>query len=130
MKFIFAILAFASLCVSVWMSGSYYYFIDWPSLIFVIFPLAGLLMAKHGKLAFTFYKESEDVKQKVAHDGGIYSILIGFLGTLVGIIVMFANISDQAALGPAMAVSFVSTIYGLLAYLFVFFPFMGNKGEA
>ena len=38
----------------------------------------------------------------------------GMIGTLIGLINMLKNLSDMAALGPAMAVALVTTFYGSL----------------
>lgn len=38
----------------------------------------------------------------------------GMIGTLVGLVQMLANMSDPAAIGPAMAVALLTTLYGAL----------------
>jgi chemotaxis protein MotA len=43
----------------------------------------------------------------------------GMIGTLVGLVQMLANMSDPSAIGPAMAVALLTTLYGaLIANLF------------
>ena len=39
---------------------------------------------------------------------------MGRIGTLVGLVAMLANLSDPAAVGPAMAVALLTTMYGAL----------------
>ena len=39
---------------------------------------------------------------------------MGMIGTLVGLVAMLANLSDPAAVGPAMAVALITTMYGAL----------------
>ena len=39
---------------------------------------------------------------------------MGMIGTLVGLVAMHANLSDPAAVGPAMAVALLTTMYGAL----------------
>jgi chemotaxis protein MotA len=39
---------------------------------------------------------------------------MGMIGTVVGLIMMFARMSDTAAMGPAMAVAMLTTLYGLV----------------
>jgi chemotaxis protein MotA len=39
---------------------------------------------------------------------------MGMIGTLVGLVAMLANLSDPAAVGPAMAVALLTTMYGAL----------------
>lgn len=36
----------------------------------------------------------------------------GMIGTLIGLINMLQNMSDAAAIGPAMAVALITTLYG------------------
>lgn len=43
---------------------------------------------------------------------------IGMIGTVIGLIAMFARMNDPAAMGPAMALAMLTTLYGLvLAFL-------------
>lgn len=39
----------------------------------------------------------------------------GMIGTLVGLVNMLANLSDPSAIGPAMAVAILTTLYGAVA---------------
>ena len=39
---------------------------------------------------------------------------MGMIGTLVGLVAMLANLSDPAAVGPAMAVALLTTMYGAI----------------
>ncbi len=39
---------------------------------------------------------------------------MGMIGTLVGLVQMLANMSDPAAIGPAMAVALLTTLYGAM----------------
>ena len=50
----------------------------------------------------------------------------GMIGTLIGLINMLKNLSDMAALGPAMAVALVTTFYGSLIANWVCAP-VANK---
>lgn len=47
----------------------------------------------------------------------------GMIGTLVGLVNMLSNLSDPAAIGPAMAVAILTTLYGALAANVVSAPF-------
>jgi chemotaxis protein MotA len=44
----------------------------------------------------------------IAEDGPAF----GMIGTLIGLVIMLGNLSDQAAIGPAMAVALLTTFYG------------------
>lgn len=39
---------------------------------------------------------------------------MGMIGTLIGLVAMMANLSDPAAIGPAMAVALLTTLYGAI----------------
>ena len=47
----------------------------------------------------------------------------GMIGTLVGLVNMLANLSDPSAIGPAMAVAILTTLYGALAANVLTAPF-------
>jgi chemotaxis protein MotA len=43
---------------------------------------------------------------------GLYGPAWGMIGTLLGLITALGNLSDVAALGPVMAMTFITTLYG------------------
>ncbi|HSQ41139.1 MAG TPA: motility protein A [Fibrobacteraceae bacterium] len=56
---------------------------------------------------------------QVMEDFGSLAPAFGMIGTLVGLVLMLANMSDPSTIGPAMAVALITTFYGsLLANLF------------
>lgn len=54
------------------------------------------------------HKIGVDVFGGMADDGPAF----GMIGTLIGLVIMLGNLSDQAAIGPAMAVALLTTFYG------------------
>lgn len=56
----------------------------------------------------TRHKVGAEVMQSMADDGPA----MGMIGTLIGLVIMLGNLSDQAAIGPAMAVALLTTFYG------------------
>ena len=46
----------------------------------------------------------------------------GMIGTLIGLILMLANLSDPDALGPGMAVALITTFYGSIMANMIFIP--------
>ena len=54
------------------------------------------------------HKVGIDLFQGLAEDGPAF----GMIGTLIGLVIMLGNLSDQAAIGPAMAVALLTTFYG------------------
>ncbi|MGR5069972.1 MULTISPECIES: flagellar motor protein PomA [Vibrio] len=47
---------------------------------------------------------------------------MGMIGTLVGLVAMLSNMDDPKAIGPAMAVALLTTLYGAVLSNMVFFP--------
>lgn len=47
---------------------------------------------------------------------------MGMIGTLVGLVAMLSNMDDPKAIGPAMAVALLTTLYGAILANMVFFP--------
>ena len=62
------------------------------------------------------------VMEGIGSDGPAF----GMIGTLIGLIIMLGNLSDQAAIGPAMAVALLTTFYGSLVANIFALP-IGNK---
>jgi chemotaxis protein MotA len=56
----------------------------------------------------TRHKIGASVMGGMADDGPA----MGMIGTLIGLVIMLGNLSDQAAIGPAMAVALLTTFYG------------------
>ncbi|UTF59351.1 flagellar motor protein PomA [Gilvimarinus sp. DA14] len=47
---------------------------------------------------------------------------MGMIGTLIGLVAMLANMDDPKAIGPAMAVALLTTLYGAMLANAVFLP--------
>ncbi len=47
---------------------------------------------------------------------------MGMIGTLIGLVAMLANMSDPKAIGPAMAVALLTTLYGAVQANCLFMP--------
>ncbi len=61
------------------------------------------------------------------HMAGLFPAL-GMIGTLIGLVVMLARLDDPDALGPAMAVALITTLYGAIIANVVCAP-MGERLE-
>ena len=57
---------------------------------------------------------------------GTYAPAFGMVGTLIGLIQMLQNLTDPAAIGPAMAVAMITTFWGALLANLVFLPIAGK----
>jgi chemotaxis protein MotA len=55
-----------------------------------------------------------DEGQKIYRSIGDAAPAWGMIGTLIGMVQMFANMSDPSKLGPFMAISLLATLYGAL----------------
>jgi len=51
---------------------------------------------------------------------------MGMIGTLIGLVQMLQNMSDPAAIGPAMAVALLTTFYGAVMANILFIPMAGK----
>lgn len=94
-----------------------------------LFLIAGfsffLLLGAHGKkflyfipesLKTLFFDPSEPNQEfsQIAMDGERFSLASGMIGVIVGLILLLGNLEDPSTIGPAMAMSLLSVIYGLL----------------
>lgn len=55
-----------------------------------------------------------EVGQRMFKNMALVAPAMGMIGTLVGLVQMLANMSDPAAIGPAMAVALLTTLYGAI----------------
>jgi chemotaxis protein MotA len=53
---------------------------------------------------------------------------MGMIGTLVGLVAMLLNMSDPSAIGPAMAVALLTTLYGAMIGNIFGSPIAGKLG--
>jgi thiamine transporter ThiT len=78
---------------------------------------------------FVTPKEPSDLVARFALSGSHYSISAGLIWTLMGMIQMFAYLSDLSQFGPAIAVSLLGLFYALvLSELFFRFILQLNSG--
>ncbi len=63
-----------------------------------------------------------EIAQKLFMSWGDLAPALGMVGTLIGLVQMLANMSDPAAIGPAMAVALLTTLYGALLANLVAIP--------
>ena len=77
--------------------------VDLASLVFVVGSLASLA------LTASFSRASVTIVVDLAYP-------VGLLGSLLGWVAMLQNISDPKAIGPAMAISFLTVLYAALVH--------------
>lgn len=66
------------------------------------------------------------LSSKFFNTAGTYAPAFGMVGTLIGLIQMLQNLSDPAAIGPAMAVAMITTFYGAFFANLICLP-LANK---
>ena len=59
-------------------------------------------------------------------DLGAFAPTLGIIGTVIGLVHMLENLKDPATAGPAIAVAFTATLYGVMSANLLFLP-MANK---
>lgn len=57
------------------------------------------------------------------HNFILYTMGVGILGFLMGLMAVLANLEDRASVGPNLAVSLVTMLYATILCLMVFIPF-------
>lgn len=58
--------------------------------------------------------QRHEAGQKIFRALGAVSPAMGMIGTLIGLVQMLANMDDPKAVGPAMAVALLTTLYGAI----------------
>lgn len=92
--------------------------------------------AAEEKLVFQLRQEIKGLKKR--HDD-IHEVLrgwidiapaMGMIGTLIGLVQMLGNMSDPKAIGPAMAVALLTTLYGAFVANIFFGPILAKLEAA
>ncbi|WP_442602664.1 flagellar motor protein [Paenibacillus sp. KN14-4R] len=63
---------------------------------------------------------------KVFEAAGGYAPTMGIIGTVMGLIHVLGNLDDPGTLGPAIAVAFTATLYGVMSANVIYLP-IANK---
>ena len=129
MKIISLLIIVSAILGTILVSSGIGAFIDVPSLLTVIIPVIASISAKHGLEGFKeLFREGEN-QSKILHTMGVTAILAGAIGTMIGLVIILGNLSDKSALGPALAISLLTLLYGLLIFLFTTLLSTKNFGE-
>ncbi|MBO9541282.1 MotA/TolQ/ExbB proton channel family protein [bacterium] len=65
----------------------------------------------------------EMTQAQILNQMGGHAPAFGMVGTLIGLVIMLSNMgSDPSAIGPAMAMSLLATLYGVMGARMVFIP--------
>ncbi len=74
------------------------------------------------EIEIDFMKKRHFQGQSVMKGMGAMAPAFGMIGTLIGLVNMLSNLSDPDAIGPAMAVALLTTLYGAVLANVVFLP--------
>lgn len=67
--------------------------------------------------------ERQMMQSQILFQMGGHAPAFGMVGTLIGLIIMMSNMgTDPSAIGPAMAISLLATLYGVIAARLIFLP--------
>lgn len=72
-----------------------------------------------------WYKQGEEFFKQL----GGFSPTLGIIGTVLGLIHMLASLENAESMGPAIAMAFIATLYGVSAANLLYLP-LGNKLKA
>jgi chemotaxis protein MotA len=78
------------------------------------------------QLELDFLRKRHRENQAIILKWGELAPAFGMIGTLVGLIAMLANLSDPDAIGPAMALALVTTLYGSMLANMICIPLAGK----
>ncbi len=71
-------------------------------------------------------EERHKAGYKIFEDGGGYAPTVGIIGTVLGLVNVLSNLSDPSTIGPAIAVAFLATLYGVGSANLYYLP-VGTK---
>lgn len=63
-----------------------------------------------------------EIQAKMFEAAGGYAPTMGIIGTVMGLIHVLGNLSDPNSLGPAIAVAFTATLYGVMSANVLYLP--------
>jgi chemotaxis protein MotA len=75
------------------------------------------------------YEESILSVAKVFETAAGFAPTMGIIGTVMGLVHVLGGLSDPASLGPAIAVAFIATLYGVSSANIIYLP-LANKVKA
>ena len=96
-------------------------FVDVPAMLFVVLMGGGILVAAHGVGAIrlvalaaigSLNEDSRLLATNALQTATTAFIAAGWLGVLIGVVQLLANLDDPAAVGPAAAVALLTAFYG------------------
>ncbi|OGR04733.1 MAG: hypothetical protein A2284_17125 [Deltaproteobacteria bacterium RIFOXYA12_FULL_61_11] len=119
-------------CLAIFSAPGGELFIDMPSFLIVLVVTAGLTLATYPDTnPLTLFSTAattpeQDLKlAEVAAGAARNAVFSGVLGYLIGAIQMLQDFSDLSSLGPCLAVTMLTVLYGYFAAYVLFKPLEG-----
>ena len=88
--------------------------------------------ADESKLTEQLNREIKAMKSRHEDMTGVFQAWVdiapamGMIGTLIGLVAMLGNMADPKAIGPAMAVALLTTLYGAMIANTIFMPIVSK----
>jgi chemotaxis protein MotA len=67
-----------------------------------------------------------DDNKRMFDDWAGFAPAFGMIGTLMGLVMMLVNLEDRSAIGPALGIAIITTLYGAIA-CYLFFQPIGTR---
>lgn len=78
------------------------------------------------EIELDFFERQNEMGAKIFETAGGFSPTMGIIGTVMGLVHVLGNLTDPDTLGPAIAVAFMATLYGVAAANVIYLP-IANK---
>lgn len=78
------------------------------------------------EIELDFFERQNEMGARMFETAGGFSPTMGIIGTVMGLVNVLGNLSDPDTLGPAIAVAFMATLYGVAAANVIYLP-IANK---
>jgi len=74
----------------------------------------------------SYLQERHEMGHGIFSSMGAYAPAFGMIGTLIGLVLMLATMTDPSTIGPSMAIALITTFYGAVLANLLFLPIAGK----
>lgn len=78
------------------------------------------------EIELDFFEKQNETGAKMFETAGAFSPTMGIIGTVMGLVHVLSSLSEPETLGPAIAMAFIATLYGVAAANVIYIP-IANK---
>ena len=137
MRIIGLIISMVIITLGITNGGDLASFIDIPSAIIVLAIPTGCLLLAGARIGIMFkaiFSASvtpEELKAAATGWGQArrYVLAAGWIGVLVGLVIMLKNLDDPSAIGPGLAMALLTAFYATVLAYVVFLPLQSRLGD-